>query len=87
MIEHFNQSGGFVRKETVNKYVYTDCVFKQKRAHNTPSIYMDGHTLVYQSKLPTANVPLRALEDRIQGGMYFLWGCARHASGKYDLVD
>ena len=39
------------------------------------------------SKLPEANVPLRALEDGLQERMYFLLGCVRHSSGKYDLID
>ena len=40
-----------------------------------------------KSKLPKANVPLRALEDGLQERMYFLLGCVRHSSGKYDLID
>ena len=39
------------------------------------------------SKLPEANVPLRALEEALQERMYFLLGCVRHSSGKYDLID
>ena len=40
-----------------------------------------------RSKLPEANVPLQALEDVLQEMMYFLLGCVRHSSGKYDLID
>ena len=39
------------------------------------------------SKLPTANVPLQALEGWVEEKMYFLLGCVRCASGKYDLND
>ena len=39
------------------------------------------------SKLPEANVPLQALEDRLEKRMSFLLGCVRRTSGKYDLVD
>ena len=39
------------------------------------------------SKLPEANVPLRALEDRLQKRMHFLLRCVRQGSGKYDLVN
>ena len=39
------------------------------------------------SKLPKGTVPLWALEDGLQERMYFLLGCVRHSSGKYDLID
>ena len=42
---------------------------------------------IYQSKLPEANVPLRAWKGGFQEKIYFLLGCVRCASGKYDLND
>ena len=44
-----------------------------------------GKMLAYLSAF--GNVPLQALEDGLQERMYFLLGCVRYASGKYDLVD
>ena len=39
------------------------------------------------SKLPTANVPLRALKDGVQKINYFLLKYVRHSLGYRDLVD
>ena len=39
------------------------------------------------SKLPTANGPLRALEDGVQKMNYFLLGYVRHSLGYRALVD